>query len=105
VSFTPKLKLVPNKQTGFPPTSFAPGAVGDAKYSPLITTGNGIVLNAAQVANDSGRNDTVGKLDKAHKQVVLSLFAGYGEGRPNLYLRTDGSNPLLASLESTTYAK
>ena len=31
--------------------TYDPGSKGDTAYSPLITTGNGIVLNATQVAN------------------------------------------------------
>ena len=54
--------LVPGPN-GFPPAEFAAGAAGDAKYSPLVQivaqAGSGIVLNAPQVANDSGRSDSV----------------------------------------------
>ena len=105
VDFAPKLSVTPNKKTGFPPTAFKPGAVGDDAYSPLITTGDGIVLNAPQIANDSGQADTVVKLDKAAGRATLTAFGGYVNGRFNLYIRTDGSDPLLAALESTTYAK
>jgi hypothetical protein len=105
VDFAPKLSLTPNKKTGFPPTAFKPGSVGDAAYSPLITAGDGIVLNAPQIANDSGQADTVMALDKAAKRVTLQAFGGYVNGAFNLYIRTEGSDPLLAALESTTYAK
>lgn len=105
VDFSPKSSLVPNKKTGFPPRSFKPGSVGDSTYSPLITTGDGIVLNAPQIANDSGQGDYVVSVDKAAKSAVLNAFGGYVNGRFNLYIRTDGSDPLLASLESTTFAK
>jgi hypothetical protein len=105
VDFTPKLSVTPNRRTGFPPTAFTPGSVGDAAYSPLITTGDGIVLNAPQIANDSGQADTVKSIDKAAKRVTLQAFGGYVNGAFNLYIRTEGSDPLLAALESTTYAK
>lgn len=105
IDFKPVLSLTPNRKTGFPPTAFKPGSVGDAKYSPLITTGDGIVLNAPQIANDSGQADVVASLDKAAGRATLTAFGGYVEGHFNLYIRTDGSDPLLAALESTTYAK
>jgi hypothetical protein len=105
VDFRPKLSLTPNRKTGFPPTAYKPGSVGDGAYSPLITAGDGIVLNAPQIANDSGQADTVVALDKAAMRVTLTAFGGYVNGRFNLYIRTDGSDPLLAALESTTYAK
>ena len=105
VDFSPKSSLVPNKKTGFPPVSFKPGSVGDATYSPLITTGDGIVLNAPQIANETGQGDYVVSVDRAAKSAVLNAFGGYVNGRFNLYIRTDGSDPLLASLESTTFAK
>jgi len=66
VDFSPKLVVVPGAAPNyFPPSQFAPGSVGDANYSPLITTGNGIVLDAPQVANLSGVLDTVVSLDLA----------------------------------------
>jgi hypothetical protein len=105
VDFAPKGSLVPNKKTGFPPKTFSAGSVGDDTYSPLITTGDGIVLNAPQIANDSGRSDVVQSLDTSAGTATLTAFGGYVGSRFNLYIRTDGSDPLLAALESTTYAK
>jgi hypothetical protein len=40
---------------GFPPGAAEPGAIGDGAYSPLLTTDGETVINASQVANDSGR--------------------------------------------------
>ena len=37
MDFAPKHVIVPSA-TGFPPTKVAPGAVGDKRYSPLVTT-------------------------------------------------------------------
>lgn len=105
VDFSPENVVKPNKKTGFPPTKVAPGAVGDATYSPLITTGDGIVLNAPQVANKTGQADTVTSIDKAAGRVTEALFKGFVNGSPNYYLHTDGSAPLLAALETSTYAK
>ena len=50
VDFSPERIVVPGP-TGFPPVQFQAGAVGDSNYSPLITLGDGVVLNASQVAN------------------------------------------------------
>jgi hypothetical protein len=105
VDFAPKNVLTPDKKTGFPPVKAVPGAVGDAAYSPLITTGDGIVLNAPQVANSTGRADTVSRLDTTAGRVTEALFKGFVNGTPNYYLHTDGSAPLLAALETSTYAK
>lgn len=55
VDFSPTRVVVPGPK-GFPPAKFAPGAVGDAKYSPLATTDGRVVLNATQVANSSGKD-------------------------------------------------
>ncbi|MEO6446308.1 MAG: hypothetical protein ABIZ91_04045, partial [Gemmatimonadaceae bacterium] len=44
VDFSPVRLVVPDPVDGFPPLQFRAGAVGDAEYSPLVTTGDGIVL-------------------------------------------------------------
>src|SRR4051812_14159634 len=75
--------LKPNRKTGFPPVKAVPGAVGDATYSPLITTGDGIVLNAPQVANTTGQADTATAIDKAAGRVTEALFKGFVGGTPN----------------------
>ena len=103
VNFTPKTVVVPSA-TGFPPSKVVPGAVGDAKYSPLITTGGGIVLDAPQVANASGRSDSVTNLDTANRRVTLKLLRGWFAGASVLYVRTDASAQLVAALEGSTYA-
>jgi hypothetical protein len=61
VNFGLTYALVPGPN-GFPPTQFAPGAEGDAKYSPLLeivpqpsAPKTVLVLNAPQVANETGR--------------------------------------------------
>ena len=53
VDFSPERVVVPGPK-GFPPERFRPGAIGDADYSPLITTNGSTVLNALQVANSPG---------------------------------------------------
>ncbi len=104
VDFSPQRVVVPGPAPNyFPPSQFAPGSVGDANYSPLITTGNGIVLDAPQVANLTGVHDTVVNLDLADKTVTVSVFEGFYEDHPVLYTRFSASDPLPAAIESTTY--
>ena len=113
VDFGLEYVLVPGPN-GFPPTEYAPGAKGDAKYSPLIQLvtegeggkvhGSGLVLNAPQVANDTGRSGSVVNIDYERKTVTLNLLAGWVDGQFNLYLHTDASAELIAALEHSTYA-
>ncbi len=102
VNFAPKHVVVPSK-TGFPPAKVAASAVGDKNYSPLVTTDGKTVLDAPQIANASGRSDTVTNLDIAHNRVTLKLLRGWFDGTPVLYVRTDASAVLVAALEDSTY--
>ena len=104
VNFRPKTVVVPGDE-GFPPKRVAPGAIGDAKYSPLVTRGNGIVLNATHVANASGRSDSVTAIDTAKRRVTLKLLNGFFAGRMVHYLRTDASVDVVAALEGSTLVK
>lgn len=81
VDFTPTRVVNPDPVDGFPPLAFAPGARGEANYSPLITTGNGIVLDATQVKNASGEHDSIAGIDTAGGRVTLKLFSGLWNGR------------------------
>ncbi len=104
VDFSPQLVVVPGTAPNyFPPEQLAPGSVGDTNYSPLITTGNGIVLDAPQVANLTGKHDTVVSLDLLHMTVTVTLFGGFYEDHPVLYTRFSASDPLLAAIEGSTY--
>jgi hypothetical protein len=106
--------LVPGPN-GFPPTEFAAGAAGDAKYTPLVqivpdtdekqekTTGIGIVLNAPQVANETGLSGSVVDIDYDRKTVTLNMLGGWVDGQFTLYLHTDASSELVAALEQSTY--
>ena len=69
VDFAPKRVVVPSK-TGFPPAKAVPGAIGDKNYSPLITADGHVVLDAPQVANATGKSDSVTNLDVADAQAV-----------------------------------
>ena len=104
VDFSPTLVVVPSSPNGFPPDQADPGARGDAAYSPLITQGNGIVLNASQVANSSGQHDSVVGIDYRAKQVTLRLLSGFYEGDPIVYLRMDASDKTLAAIEDSNFA-
>ncbi len=103
VDFSPRHVVVPSA-AGFPPTKVVPGAIGDKHYSPLVTTDGKVVLDAPQVANASGRSDSVTKLDVAHHRVTLKLLRGWFNGTSVLYVRTDASSQLVAALEGSTYA-
>ncbi len=104
VDFAPKTVVVPGDQ-GFPPAKVVPGAVGDARYSPLVSTGNGIVLNASHVANGSGRSDGVVSLDRTKQLATLKTLTGFFGGQTVRYLRTDASVDVVAALEGSTLAK
>jgi hypothetical protein len=104
VDFSPTRVVVPSSPNGFPPDRAAPGARGDAAYTPLITQGNGIVYNASQVANSSGQHDSVVRIDYRAKQVTLRLLSGFYEGDPIVYLRMDASDATLAALEASNFA-
>lgn len=103
VDFAPKRVVVPGP-TGFPPAEYAPGAFGDAKYSPLITTDGRIVLNATQVANSSGRHDATVNLDFARRRITMDTFNGFVHGKRVQYLHQEASVPLIAAIEGSTYA-
>ena len=103
VDFTPGHVLRPGA-TVFPPAVATPGSVGDRAYSPLVTTGDGVVLNAEQVANSSGVHDKVVSINRVAGRVTMKLTAGWAGGRRVLYLSTDSSERVAATLEESTYA-
>lgn len=103
VDFAPRHVLRPGP-TVFPPAVARPGSVGDPAYSPLVTTGDGVVLNAEQVANASGVHDKVVSINRDARRVTLKLTAGWAGGHRVLYLSTDSSDRVAATLEESTYA-
>lgn len=103
VDFSPERIVVPGP-TGFPPAQFQAGAVGDPLYSPLVTLGDGVVLNASHVANASGTHDAVVSIDYARRQVTLDQFRGFYEFEEILYLHQEGSIELVAAVEGSTWA-
>jgi hypothetical protein len=103
VDFAPEHTLTPGR-TVFPPAIATPGSVADRAYSPLVTTGDGVVLNAEQVANPSGLHDKVVAIDRSARRVTLQLTEGWVRGDRVLYLSTDSSDKVAATLEASTYA-
>jgi hypothetical protein len=104
VDFNHNRVLVPGP-TGFPPAAGAqPPSVGDALYSPLIELPNGIVENAPQIANASGKADKVISLDTSAMKVVFRAQHGFYENKPVHYASFDASDPTVAAIEDVTYA-
>ena len=105
VDFSPERVVVPGP-TGFPPDQAEPGSIGDASYSPLITTGDGIVLNAPHVTNtsSSGLHDSVVDIEFNRMEVTLELVDGLYHGKEILYISTEASDFATAALEAATFA-
>ena len=103
VDFSPVRNVVPSA-TGFPPLAADPGAIGEAGYSPLIQLPNGVILNAPQIANDSGKADKAVSLDTMHGNAILQETDGFSGGKAVKYVSTDASDPAVAALENSTYA-
>lgn len=105
VDFSPTRKVTPGPAGNeFAGGSYAPGAVGDTAYSPLITTGNGIVLDATQIADSTGVHDSVVSIDYANHRVTLKSFFGFWNGHHTIYLHLDASSPVVAAAEGSNYA-
>jgi len=103
VDFSPQRVVVPGPG-GFPPAKAEPGSIGDAEYSPLISMGNGIVLNAPQLANGSGLHDSVEDINFDAMTVTIKLVDGFYGGDEIFYISTDVSDFGTAALEEATYA-
>ena len=103
VDFSPTRSVVPGP-TAFPPTSFTPGSVGQAGYSPLVSLPDGTVLNASHVANSSGVSDKVVSINYKYRYVVLNISEGFYEDHEIYYVSLDSSGDFAASLEAVTLA-
>jgi hypothetical protein len=103
VDFSPQRSVVAGP-TGFPPDLATPGAVGEPGYSPLIELPDGTVLNAPQIANDTGRADKVVALDPSAGTVDYRETNGESRTHAVRYASFDASNPVAAALENATYA-
>jgi hypothetical protein len=122
VDFTPERKLVPgDAPNAFPPKNATPGSVGDADYSPLVKIVNagGHIYNAPMIAFNvdaeqlmfpNGKpdysvvEDKVVAIDPKNMTVTLKLTQGFSFAKPVLYLSTEASDPVAATLEGATYA-
>lgn len=123
VDFSPEHMLTPGTAPDFfPPAEMQPGSVGDAAYSPLVRISNagGQIYNAPMLAFDvdpealdaycegdpdySVVHDQVLSICPRAGVVKLRLSQGFSFGRPVLYLSTEATNPLPATLEKVTYA-
>jgi len=100
---TPPFALTPGP-TGFPPAAASPPAVGDPGYSPLIQMPDGVVLNAPQIANNTGQANKVVSIDFANKTVTYKETDGFQGGKALRYASFDSSDPVAATLEQVTYA-
>ena len=103
VDFAPDRVVAPGP-SGFPPAAAAPGAIGEAGYSPLVELPDGTVLNAPQIANGTGRAGKVVAIDTARGTVTYRETEGFARGRAVKYVSTDASLDVAAALEDATLA-
>jgi hypothetical protein len=123
VDFAPERGLSPGDAPNFfPPKSAAPGAVGDADYSPLVQFANGknAVFNMPMISFNTSEEELNamcdGKVDysKVHDKVAaicprdgtvtLNMTLGYTFGKPIFYLSTEANDPTVATLEAAIHA-
>jgi hypothetical protein len=123
VDFSPEHVVVPGDAPNFfPPKEAAPGAVGDAAYSPLVEFDNAknAVFNMPMVAYNVTEDELNAMCDgavdhsKVHDKVVaicprdgtvtLAMTLGYTFGKPIFYLSTEANDPLIATLEGVIHA-
>jgi hypothetical protein len=103
VDFRPQRTLVPGPH-GFPPAKASPPSVGRPGYSPFIKLPSGIVINAPQVANDTGHADKALKLDTGNKTVLYQETEGRYEDKHVHYASFESGDPGAATIEDVTYA-
>ncbi len=100
VDFSPVRVLIQGSPKPFPPSTFKPGAIGDADYSPLIVMPDGTVYNAPQLANKTGVQDRVISIDYDKMTIKILISDGWYKGDKFFYhLVTDASDPLPATIE------
>lgn len=122
VNFGPEHSVVPGPEgQEFPPADVQPGAVGDARYTPLVKVINagGEIYNAPMIAFGtpaSGISACDGNPDYSlvHDKVVsicpeegtvtLEMSAGFSFSKPVFYLSMDSNDPVGAALERATLA-
>lgn len=128
VDFSPVRVLTPGNSSAFPPAVAQPGSVGDEEYTPLVqlTNAGSEVWNAPIIAGDVDEDylnafcegapkDRADEFySKVHNQVIaicpreqvvtLATVRGFSFGKSLLYLVTDSSDPLPATLDDVTHA-
>ncbi len=102
VDFAPERVVTPGPG-GFPPLAAAPGAVGQADYSPLVQLPNGTVINAPHVMNATGSHDKL-TTPIAHGRATFQESEGFYDGEEVYYVSFDASQPDVAALEGVTHA-
>jgi hypothetical protein len=119
--FSQARTLVPGPD-GFPPASFQPGAVAGPGYSPFIKiAGSDVIYSAPIVASGDGPFDVAHHTNTGDRVldvhiaapsapgqfleswVDILLVKGFDAGQPILYLSTESSDPLAATLERATW--
>ena len=122
VDFAPEARLEPGAgETPFPPAVAEPGSVGDAAYTPLVQISNagGHIYNAPIVAygveadrlgfcdgnpDHSLVHDRVVSICPDEQTVTLRMVIGFSFARPVFYVSLDASDPVVATLETSTHA-
>jgi hypothetical protein len=112
--FRPRRVYVASKG-GFPPTSFHPGAVADAAYSPFVhVQGWPGIINASIVATGDGPYDVTEHTNTADRLIAINtavktgtfvLAQGFANDMPVLYLSTEASVALPSALERAIYTQ
>jgi hypothetical protein len=78
-----------------------------AGYSPLIQLPDGTILNAPHIANSQPGSPGMSTAPKVkalvNGSVTLDLTPGFANGRRIVYISTDASDPLAATLENVPY--
>ena len=101
VDFSPNRLVIPGSSV-IPPEEYSAGSVAQTGYSPLVELPDGIVLNASQIANFSGRHDRVIKFNFVKNLVTLATSQGFFQGKKVWYTSLEASNELPAALEAAT---
>ncbi|MBA2640413.1 MAG: hypothetical protein H0U77_10635 [Nocardioidaceae bacterium] len=128
VDFSPRRVLVPgDAPNAFPPKVARPGSVGDATYTPYVQVVNAPgtpIYNAPVVAYDVGAKQLKfckGDVDHSlvHDRVVricpkapsngqgtvtLDTTQIFSFAKPSTYISTEASDPVVATLDSGTFA-
>ena len=105
VDFSPVRAVQPGPfPNTFPPALAQPGAVGDARYSPLVVLPSGSVFSMSIVANSTGTHDHLVSIDYAKGSVVFEMLDGFEGGAQFYYhLVTESSDMGAATIERGTY--